>query len=53
MRFSSKRTLVRVRFRPQLENELLDMPIEQFFDSSRFHQREKLDQFGIENGSFD
>jgi hypothetical protein len=32
--------------------ESLDMPIERFFASLRFEQREKLDQLGIEIGSF-
>jgi hypothetical protein len=40
-----------VRFRPLLENELLDLPVEQFFASLRFDQREKLDQLANENGS--
>ena len=42
-----------VRFRPLLENELLDMPVEQFLASLRFEQRGKLDQLGIEIGFFD
>jgi hypothetical protein len=42
-----------VRFRPLLENELLDMPVEQFLASLRFDQREKLDQLGIELGTFE
>jgi hypothetical protein len=42
-----------VRFRPLLENELLDMPVEQFLTSLRFEQRGKLDLIGIEIGSFD
>ena len=37
-----------VRFRPLPENELLDMPVEQFLASLRFEQRGKLDQLGIE-----
>ena len=44
---------VRVLFPPLLENELLDMPVEQFLASLRFPQRVKLDQLGIEIGSFD
>jgi hypothetical protein len=43
---------VRVLARPLLENELLDMPIEQFLASLRFDQRGKLDQLGIEIGYF-
>jgi hypothetical protein len=39
-----------VRFRPQ---KSLDMPIRRFFASLRFDKREKLDQLGIEIGSFD
>jgi hypothetical protein len=42
-----------VRFRPQLENELLDKLVEQFLASLRFEQRGKLDQLGLEIGSFD
>jgi hypothetical protein len=42
-----------VRFRPQLKNELLDVPVEQFLSSLRFQQRGKLDQLGIEIGSID
>jgi hypothetical protein len=45
--------LVRVRFRPILENELPDMSVEQFLASLRFEQREKLDQLGIEIVAFD
>jgi hypothetical protein len=39
-----------VQHRPQ---KSLDMPIERFFASLRFEQRGKLDQWGIELGSFD
>jgi hypothetical protein len=39
-----------VQHRPQ---KSLDMPIERFFASLRFEQRGKLDQLGIEMGSFD
>jgi hypothetical protein len=42
--------LVGVLFRPQ---KSLDMPIERFLASLRFEQRGKLDQLGIEIGSFD
>jgi len=34
-------------------DEPLDMPIERFFASLRFEQREKLDHLGVEIGSFD
>jgi hypothetical protein len=44
------RYLVGVLFRPQ---KSLDMPIERFLASLRFEQRGKLDQLGIEIGSFD
>ena len=44
---------VRVLFRPQIEKELLDVPVEQFLSSLRFQQRGKLDQLGIEIGSND
>jgi hypothetical protein len=40
-----------VRFRPQLENELPDIPVEQFLASLRFEQRGKLDQLGIKLSS--
>jgi hypothetical protein len=43
--------LVQVLFRPLLENELLEIPIEQFFASLRFDQRGKLEQLGIEMGT--
>jgi len=33
--------------------ELLDMPVDQFLTSLRFEQKGKLDQLGIEIGSFD
>jgi hypothetical protein len=39
-----------VQHRPQ---KSLDMPIERFFASLRFEQRGKLDQLGVEIGSFD
>jgi hypothetical protein len=39
-----------VQHRPQ---NSLDMPIERFFASLRFEQRGKLDQLGVEIGSFD
>jgi hypothetical protein len=39
-----------VRFRPQ---KSLDIPIERFLASLRFEQRGKLDQLGVEIGSFD
>jgi hypothetical protein len=39
-----------VQYRPQ---KSLDMPIERFFASLRFEQRGKLDQLGLEIGSFD
>jgi len=44
---------VRVPFPPLFEKELLGMPIERFFAILRFEQRGKLDQLGIEIGSFD
>ena len=37
----------------KLPQKLLDMPVERFFASLRFEQREKLDQLGVEIGSFD
>lgn len=43
----------RVQFRPLFEKKLLDVPVEQFLVSLRFQQRGKLDQLGIEIGSFD
>ncbi len=52
-RFFTVRLRVRVSFRPLLENELLDMPVERFLASLRFEQRGKLDQLGIEIGSID
>jgi len=42
-----------VRFRPLLENELPDMPVEQFLSSLRFDQRGKLDQLGINISSIE
>ena len=45
--------LFRVPFRPLLENELLDMPAEQFLASLHFEQRSKIDQLAIEIGSID
>ena len=42
-----------VRFRPQIENETLDVPVEWFLYSLRFEQRVKLDQLGIESGPID
>ena len=42
-----------VRFGPQIENELLDVPVERFLVSQRFEQSGKLDQLGIEIGSID
>jgi len=39
-----------VQHRPQ---KSLDMPIERFLASLRFEQKGKLDQLGIEIGSFD
>jgi hypothetical protein len=45
--------LVRVLFRPILENELPDMSVKQFFISMRFDQRGKMDQLGIEMGTFE
>jgi hypothetical protein len=39
-----------VQYRPQ---KSLDMQIERFLASLRFEQRGKLDQLGIEIGSFD
>jgi hypothetical protein len=43
-------SLIEVQYRPQ---KSLDMPIERFFASLRFEQREKLDQLGNEIGNFD
>ena len=40
-------------FRRFVENELLDMPVEQFSASLRFEQRGKLEQLGIEVGTFE
>ena len=48
-----KRSQVRVLFRPSLENELPDMPVEQFLTSLCFEQRGKLGQLGIEKGTFE
>ena len=48
-----KQILVRVQYRPLLENELLDIPVEQFLASLRFEHREKLDKLGIEKGTFE
>jgi hypothetical protein len=42
-----------VRFRPQIETEPFDVSVERFLASLRFQQRGKLDQLGIEIGSFD
>jgi len=39
-------------FTPLFEKELLDMPIKRFLSSLRFEQRGKLDQLGVEIGSF-
>jgi hypothetical protein len=39
-----------VQYHPQ---KPLDMPIERFFASLRFEQRGKLDQLGVEIGSFE
>ena len=50
---TQKRSQVRVLFRPLFENELLDIPVEQFLASLRFEQRVKLDQLGIGMGSLD
>ncbi len=50
---TQKRSQVRVLFRPQIENEPLDIPVEWFLSMLRFEQRGKLDQLGIEIGSFD
>jgi hypothetical protein len=40
-------------FVQQLPQKSLDMPIERFFASLHFEQRGKLDQLGIEVGTFD
>jgi hypothetical protein len=45
--------VVRVQYRPLLEKELLDIPVEQFLACLRFEQRGKLEQLGVEIGSFD
>jgi hypothetical protein len=50
---TQKRSQVRVLFRPQIENELLDVPVERFLASLRFQQRGKLDQLGVEIVSID
>ena len=50
---TQKRSQVRVLFRPQLKNELLDVRVEQFLASVRFEHRSKLDQLAIEIGSLD
>ena len=50
---TQRRSQVRVLDRPQIENELLDVPVEQFLASLRFNQKGKLDQLGIEIGSID
>jgi hypothetical protein len=42
--------MVRVLFRPQ---KPLDIPIERFLSFLRFDQKGKLDQLGLEIGSFD
>jgi hypothetical protein len=42
-----------VRFRPLLENELPDTPIEQFFASLRFEQGGKLGQLVINISSIE
>jgi hypothetical protein len=47
---TQKKSLFRVLLRPQ---KLLGMPIERFFASLRFEQKRKLDQLGIEIGSFE
>ena len=44
---------VRVLSRLFVENELLDIPVEQFFASLRFEQRSMLEQLGVEIGSFE
>jgi hypothetical protein len=44
---------IQVPFSPLVENELLDMPVEQFLASLRFEQREKLGQLEIEMGTFE
>jgi hypothetical protein len=46
----SRRNWVRVQYRPQ---KSLGVPVERFFASLRSEQRGKLDQLGIEIGSFD
>jgi hypothetical protein len=47
---SMRRSQVRVLISTQ---KSLDVPIERFIASLRFEQRGKLDQLGIEIGSFD
>ena len=42
-----------VQYRPQFENEPLDMPVERFLAYLCFEQRSKLNQLGIEMGDFD
>jgi hypothetical protein len=44
---------VRVRHGPQIETGSFDVPVERFLACLRFHQRGKLEQLGIEIGSFD
>jgi hypothetical protein len=46
---TQKRSLVRVQLRPQFK----PLDIEGFLDSIRFEHKSKLDQLGIEIGSFD
>ena len=48
-----KRALVRVQLRPPVQFEPLDVPVERFLDSVRFEHRSKIDQLGIELGTFD
>jgi hypothetical protein len=50
---TQKRSQARVLFRPLVENELLDKPVEQFLISLRFEQWGKLPQLGIEMGTFE
>lgn len=52
-RLTQKTSQVRVPFPSLLQNELLDMSVEQFLASLHFEKRGKLDQLGVEMGSFD
>jgi hypothetical protein len=42
-----------VRYGSSVSKEPFDIPVERFLASLRFEHRSKLDQLGIETGSFD